>query len=149
MDQAMSESQQNYPSTILLVEDNPTDAMMTQEAFAENGIETRLHVVEDGIKAIDYLHSAAEPPCLIVLDLNLPRMSGIEFLEVIKADDAFKSIPVVVLTTSKARDDIAKAYASHANCYITKPVDFQVFVEVIKSLDEFWFGFATLPSSRD
>lgn len=145
----MSKPSQNYPSTILLVEDNPTDAMMTQEAFAENDIKTRLHVVEDGIKAIDYLNSAEEPPCLILLDINLPRMGGIEFLEVIKADDAFKSIPVVVLTTSKARDDISRAYALHANCYMTKPVDFRVFVELVKSLNEFWFNFATLPSRRD
>lgn len=134
-------------STILLVEDNPTDVMMTREAFEENNISRRLHAVEDGMQALDYLEAADTLPSLILLDLNLPRMSGRELLGKLKTHERFKSIPVVVLTTSNANDDVSNAYALHANSYITKPVDFTKFVEIIRSLDEFWFWHATLPGT--
>jgi CheY-like chemotaxis protein len=109
-----------------------------------------LHVVEDGVAALEYLkrdggHSAAPRPGLILLDLNLPRKSGREVLEELKSDPALMNIPVVVLTTSKSEEDVVKSYGLHANCYITKPVDFAKFTDVIRTISEFWFGVVTLP----
>jgi CheY-like chemotaxis protein len=138
---------------ILLVEDSPTDVMMTREAMAYYKVLNPLHVVEDGVEAMAYLrregpHREAPRPGLIILDLNLPRKSGREVLQELKADADLRQIPVVVLTTSKSEEDVARSYGLHANCYITKPVDFDRFVEVVRSINEFWFGVVTLPAAR-
>ncbi len=138
---------------ILLVEDNPADVRLTKEALREGRILNRLNVVKDGMEALSFLrregeHSSSPRPDLILLDLNLPRKDGREVLAEIKSDDEFKSIPVVVLTTSKAEEDILKSYKHHANCYITKPVDLDQFIGVTKSIEEFWLGIVQLPPKR-
>lgn len=138
---------------ILLVEDSPTDVMMTREALEYYKVLNPLHVAEDGVAAMEYLrrkgkHSAAPRPGLIILDLNLPKKSGREVLEELKADPDLMRIPVVVLTTSKSEEDVARTYGLHANCYITKPVDFVKFVEVVRSIKDFWFGVVTLPAAK-
>jgi CheY-like chemotaxis protein len=135
---------------ILLVEDNPTDVMMTREALAHHKIANPLHVAKDGVVAMQYLkregeYKAAKLPGLIILDLNLPRKSGREVLEEIKCDARLRAIPVVVLTTSRAEQDILRSYGLHANCYIAKPVDFSKFIDVVQTINEFWFGVVTLP----
>lgn len=135
---------------ILLVEDNPTDVMMIKEAFSHHKVLNPLHVAEDGVAAMQYLKregefSSATPPGLIILDLNLPRKSGREVLEEIKADPDLRAIPVVVLTTSKAEEDVLRSYGLHANCYIAKPVDFPKFIDVVRTINDFWFGVVTLP----
>ena len=136
---------------ILLVEDNPADVRLTLEAFHEGKILNNLIVAKDGVEAMDFLHrrgkyAAAVRPDLILLDLNLPRKDGREVLAEIKADPALMRIPVVVLTTSRAEMDIVKSYNLHANCYVVKPVDLDQFVNVIKSIDNFWLTAVTLPS---
>lgn len=143
-------SAQINPIEILLVEDNPGDVRLTREALAEGKIHNILHVVRDGEQAMAFLHR--EPPYqdtptpdIILLDLNLPRKDGREVLAEIKADEQLKYIPVVVLTTSAAEEDILRSYNLHANCYITKPVDFEQFLTVVKSLQEFWFAIVKLP----
>ena len=141
------------PIEILLVEDNPGDVRLTQEAFREGKLHTRLHVVSDGEAALELLrqrgaYAAAARPDLILLDLNLPRKDGREVLDEIKRDDALKSIPVVILTTSKAEQDILKVYNLHANCYITKPVDLEQFLGVVKAIEDFWLQIVKLPSHR-
>lgn len=138
---------------ILLVEDSPTDVLMTREALEYYKVLNPLHVVEDGVAAMEYLrregkHSAAPRPGLIILDLNLPKKSGREVLEELKADPDLMRIPVVVLTTSKSEEDVARTYGLHANCYITKPVDFVKFVDVVRSIKDFWFGVVTLPPAK-
>jgi two-component system response regulator len=135
---------------ILLVEDSPTDILMTREALEQAKLINRLHVVEDGAEALAFLHrqgqhAAVPRPDLILLDLNLPKKNGQEVLAELKADEVLKLIPVVILTTSKAEEDIVKAYGLHANCYISKPVDFASFVKIIQAIDYFWFGVVTLP----
>ena len=135
---------------ILLVEDSPTDVLMTQEALEQAKLLNHLHVVEDGVEALAFLYrqgpyAAAPRPDLILLDLNLPRKNGQEVLAELKADQDLKLIPVVILTTSKADEDIAKSYGLHANCYIAKPVGFASFVEVVQAIEYFWFGVVTLP----
>jgi len=140
----------NKPITILMAEDNPTDIMLTKEALAHAKVINTLHVVEDGIEALDFLHrrgnyAKVPRPDLILLDLNMPRKNGQEVLAEIKADDELKHIPVVVLTTSKAEEDVLKAYGLFANCYVIKPVDFDVFAEVVRSIQQFWFSVVTLP----
>ncbi len=135
---------------ILLVEDSPTDAMMTREALEYYKLLNPLWIVEDGVEAMAYVrregaHRAARRPGLIILDLNLPRKSGQEVLQELKSDPELKSIPVVVLTTSKCEEDVARSYGLHANCYITKPVDFAKFCEVARTINDFWFGVVTLP----
>ena len=139
------------PIEILLVEDNPADVRLTQEALKEGKVRNNLHVARDGIEAIEYLRRlgkwAGSPrPDLILLDLNLPRKDGREVLFEIKNDPELKAIPVVVLTTSSAEQDIFKSYTLHANCYITKPVDLEQFVQVVKSIDDFWLTVVRLPS---
>ncbi|MDA8169642.1 MAG: response regulator [Nitrospiraceae bacterium] len=139
---------------ILLVEDNPGDVFLIKEALSDGKIRNELHVVTDGEEATEYLykqgrHMGAHRPELILLDLNLPRKSGREVLEEIKADPELKSIPVVVLTTSKAEEDILKSYNLHANCYITKPVDLEQFLNVVKSIEDFWLTIVKLPSRAD
>lgn len=135
---------------ILLVEDNPGDVRLTQEALREGKIRNHLFVAKDGVEALAILrhegpHAQAPRPDLILLDLNLPRKDGREVLADIKADEALRRIPVVVLTTSKAEEDILRTYDLHANCYITKPVDLEQFIAVVKSIDEFWFTVVKLP----
>ncbi|MEX3955048.1 response regulator [Trinickia sp. EG282A] len=135
---------------ILLVEDSPSDAMMTREALLEYRVLNPLHVAEDGVAAMRYLKQRgpdglAHRPGLIILDLNLPKMSGREVLQELKRDPALSDIPVVVLTTSKAEEDVLRSYGLHANCYITKPVDFEKFTEVVRSISDFWFSVVTLP----
>ena len=139
------------PIEILLVEDNPGDVRLTQEALKESKVTNNLHVAEDGMEALDFLyhkgnHTDAPRPDLILLDLNLPKKDGRELLEDIKADEELKRIPVVVLTTSKAEEDIYRMYDQHANCYITKPIDFDQFIEVVKSIEDFWLTIVKLPS---
>jgi two-component system, chemotaxis family, response regulator Rcp1 len=136
---------------VLLVEDNPGDVRLTKEALKEVKFVNALHVVEDGVEAIAYLRCqgryAGQPrPDLILLDLNLPRMDGRQVLSVVKQDPELRRIPVVVLTTSQAEADIARAYDLHANCYITKPVGIDQFIEVVKSIESFWLAIVQLPS---
>lgn len=138
---------------ILMVEDNPADMRLTVEALREGKVHNRLHWVKDGMEALAFLrqqgdYSSAPRPELILLDLNLPKKSGREVLEEIKQDDQLKRIPVVILTTSAAEEDIVRTYDLNANCYITKPVDFEKFVQVIRAIDQFWLGLVTLPSSE-
>jgi len=135
---------------ILLVEDNPADARLTMEALKDTKIRNKLIVVEDGVEAIAYLrregkYAKVARPDLILLDLNLPRKDGREVLAEIKADDYLKRIPVVILTTSKAEQDIVKTYNLHANCYITKPVDLEQFITVVKAIEDFWLTIVKLP----
>jgi chemotaxis family two-component system response regulator Rcp1 len=135
---------------ILLVEDNPGDVRLTREALIENRIQNNLFVVEDGVEALAFLHQenqyADSPrPDLILLDLNLPKMDGREVLAEIKADPDLKRIPVVILTTSEAERDIFETYNLHANCYISKPVDLDRFIEVIKQMEGFWLTIVKLP----
>ena len=135
---------------ILLVEDSPADVLLTREAFEQNKILNSLHVAEDGVQAMDFLHkrgayASAPRPDLILLDLNLPRKNGREVLAEIKADPELRKIPIVVLTTSSAEEDILKAYDLNANCYVVKPVGFDNFMEAIHSIRHFWFSIVTLP----
>lgn len=140
----------NYKPRILLVEDNPADIRLTKEALKESDSETILDVVTDGEEALDFLflrntHSTAQRPDIILLDLNLPKRTGLEVLKEVKADESLKKIPVIVLTTSDAHHDITRAYEAHANCYILKPVDFDEFAEVIRLIETFWLRTAKLP----
>lgn len=139
------------PADILLVEDNKGDVRLLQEAFKDGKIVVNLHVVEDGVEAMAFLrhqgkYANVPRPDMVLLDLNLPRKDGREVLAEIKSDVALKRIPVVVLTTSSSGEDILKSYDAYANCYITKPVDLNQFVEVIKSLENFWLTLVKLPS---
>ena len=141
------------PIEILLVEDNPGDVRLTIEALKEAKVINHLTVVKDGVEALTVLrrqgsYTAAPRPHLIVLDLNLPRKDGREVLADIKADDNLKRIPVVVLTTSQDEQDVLKSYNLHANCYITKPVDLDQFVRVVRSIEDFWLGIVVLPISH-
>jgi two-component system, chemotaxis family, response regulator Rcp1 len=138
------------PIEILMVEDSPSDALISREALAYAKVLNHLHVVEDGVRAIAFLrregpYVQAPRPDLILLDLNLPKKDGREVLAEVKADDQLKTIPVVVLTTSGAEEDILRAYGLHANCYITKPVDFVRFAEVVRAIEHFWFTIVSLP----
>lgn len=135
---------------ILLVEDNPGDARLTLEAFKEGKVINSVTVVRDGVEALAYLrrqepYTNARQPDMVLLDLNLPRKDGREVLAEIKSDERLRQIPVVVLTTSAAEEDIARAYSSHANCYITKPVDLEQFLRVVHSIESFWLNFVKLP----
>lgn len=142
------------PIEILLVEDNSLDVKLTREALKEGKVKNNLHVVRDGEEALDFLfrrgaHVKAAKPDIILLDLNLPRVDGREVLAAVKADAGLRRIPVVVLTTSKADQDILRSYHLNVNCYITKPVDMNQFIDVIKAIDHFWFSVVTLPDGRD
>ena len=135
---------------VLLVEDSPSDARLTQEAFKDGKIRNNLTIVTDGAEAMAYLlregkYSAAERPDLVLLDLNLPKIDGREVLRRIKTDPDLQRIPVVILTTSEAEEDIAKAYEYHANCYIRKPVDLTRFLEIICTIENFWLTVVKLP----
>jgi CheY-like chemotaxis protein len=140
------------PVEILLVEDSPSDTELTVEALQEAKVRNHLSMVEDGVQALEFLrrqgkYAEAPRPDLIMLDLNLPRKDGREVLAEIKSDDRLKTIPVVVLTTSRAEQDVLQAYRFHANCYITKPVDFEQFLSVVRSIESFWLMLVTLPSA--
>jgi CheY-like chemotaxis protein len=135
---------------VLLVEDNPGDVRLTQEAFKDGRVYVNLTVAGDGVEAMEILRRegvyASKPrPDLILLDLNLPRKNGREVLEEIKADEELKRIPVIVMTTSKAEQDIYRAYNLNANCYVTKPVDLDDFLNVVRSIEDFWLTIVTLP----
>jgi len=135
---------------ILLIEDNPGDARLTQEALNDGKVKNNLHIVYDGVEATDFLfkrnkYKDAPRPDLILLDLNLPKKSGKEVLAEIKVDENLKSIPVIILTTSKAEVDILKSYKLHANCFLTKPIDLIKFFEMIKSIEGFWLTLVKLP----
>jgi CheY-like chemotaxis protein len=138
---------------VLLVEDDPGDVLMTQEAFEQYQIRGRLHVVSDGEQALRFLRKSGDyvdvpTPGLILLDLNLPRRNGLEVLAELKADSRLLSIPVIVLTTSQAEEDIVRSYSLHANAYISKPVDFDRFIAVIGQIDDFFLGLVRLPAAQ-
>jgi CheY-like chemotaxis protein len=142
--------QDGTPIEVLLVEDDPGDVLMTQEAFEMHKVRNRLTVVSDGAEALSYLrregqYADAVRPDLVLLDLNLPRRDGRQVLEEIKKDDELCRIPVVVLTTSSADEDILRSYQLHANAYVTKPVDFEQFISVIRQIDEFFVSVVKLP----
>jgi CheY-like chemotaxis protein len=135
---------------VLLVEDDPGDVLMTREAFEHHKLRNKLHVVADGVEALQFLrregeHADAPRPGLVLLDLNLPRKDGREVLAEIKSDESLRSIPVVVLTTSEAEEDILRSYDLHANAYVTKPVDFDRFIDVIRQIDDFFVTVVKLP----
>ncbi|KQY37383.1 MULTISPECIES: response regulator [Nocardia] len=142
------------PVDILLVEDDPGDELMTREAFEDNKIGNTLHVVRDGQEALDFIYRTgayvdAPRPDLILLDLNLPKYDGRQVLEKIKADPELSHIPVVVLTTSAAEEDILRSYKLHANAYVTKPVDLDQFIAAIRQIDEFFVQVVRLPRVRE
>ncbi|MGO1049636.1 response regulator [Crossiella sp. CA198] len=141
------------PIEVLLVEDDPGDVLMTTEAFEENKVGNRLHVVSDGVAAMAFLrregqYDQAPRPDLVLLDLNLPKMDGREVLQEIKNDPALRRIPVVILTTSEAEEDVLRSYQLHANAYVTKPVDFEQFVKVVRQVDDFFLTVVRLPRSE-
>ena len=136
---------------ILLVEDNPGDARLTQEAFRESKVANNLHVVSDGALAMEFLrrqgpYAKAPRPDIVLLDLNLPKKDGRQVLVEMKSDPELKSIPTVVLTTSEAEQDIVQSYQLHANCYLTKPVDLDKFLKIIRCIEDFWLTFVKLPT---
>jgi two-component system, chemotaxis family, response regulator Rcp1 len=138
------------PIDILLIEDNPADVRLTREALKEAKVLNTLHIAEDGMEALAFLRkqgqfAGSSTPDLILLDLNLPKKDGREVLAEIKQDEALKRIPVVVLTTSRGEEDIMRSYDLHANAYVTKPVDLKHFLEVIRTIEEFWLAVVTLP----
>ncbi len=141
---------QTKPIDILLIEDNPGDVRLTQEAFSQSNLWVDLHVVVDGVEALDFLShtgkfSKESRPDLILLDLNLPRKNGREVLEEIKSDPELRAIPIIVLTTSKAEEDIDQVYGLLANCYISKPIDFDRYAQVVKTIEYFWLNLVKLP----
>jgi CheY-like chemotaxis protein len=141
------------PVEILLVEDDPGDVLMTREALAESKVLNNLTVVSNGEEALRYLlqegeYAGAVRPDLVLLDLNLPRVDGREVLARVKADERLRTIPVVILTTSEAEEDVLRSYQLHANAYVTKPVDFESFVDVIRQVDDFFISVVRLPRSR-
>ena len=138
------------PIEILLVEDNPGDMRLTKEALKEGKVYNNLHWAQDGVEALEFLrregkHAKAPRPDIILLDLNLPKKDGREVLSVIKNDDQLKHIPVVVLTTSKAEEDVVRSYNLHANCYVKKPTDLDEYMEVIRACENFWLHVVRLP----
>jgi len=141
------------PVEILLVEDNPGDHRLTKEALHEGKVYNNLHWVQDGVEALDFLkrrgrHAGAPRPDIILLDLNLPKKDGRQVLSEIKQDQDLRSIPVVILTTSAAEEDVLRSYDLHANCYVTKPVDLEKFIVVVQSIDRFWLSVVTLPPGK-
>ena len=130
---------------ILLIEDNDGDIILTQEALKEGKIKNQIAVARDGQEALDMLNNATVLPDLILLDINLPKVNGFEVLTTIKTDDRFKAIPVIMLSTSGAEKDILTSYNNYANCFITKPVDFIRFMDVVRSIENFWVSLVKLP----
>lgn len=138
------------PVQILLIEDNPADVRLTREMLSEGRIINRLHVVTDGEQAVEYVRGLGvfadrSLPDLILLDLNLPRRDGLEVMADLKGDPVYRQIPIVVLTSSKAESDMFQSYALHANCYISKPVDLSQFMDVVRSIEDFWLSIVRLP----
>ena len=141
------------PAHILLIEDNPGDVQLAKEALEESKMYNTLNVVYDGEEALNYLfrlgdHKEAQIPDLIILDLNLPKIDGREVLRRLKTDKELKKVPVVILTTSKAEEDIIQSYEYHANCYVTKPLDLNNFIKVVKTIEDFWMGIVMLPKTK-
>jgi len=141
------------PVEILLVEDNPGDYRLTQEALREGKVYNNLHWAKDGVEALEFLsqrgkYEGVPRPDIILLDLNLPKKDGREVLAEIKSDEALRPIPVVILTTSQAEEDVLRSYDLHANCYVTKPVDLEKFITVVQSIDRFWLTVVTLPQAK-
>ena len=141
------------PVEILLVEDNPGDYRLTQEALREGKVYNNLHWAQDGVEALEFLHQRGKyanvpRPDIILLDLNLPKKDGRQVLSEIKSDEALRPIPVVILTTSQAEEDVLRSYDLHANCYVTKPVDLEKFIVVVQSIDRFWLTVVTLPPGK-
>ena len=139
------------PVEILLVEDNPGDYRLTQEALREGKVYNNLHWVQDGVEALEFLrqrgrYADVPRPDIVLLDLNLPKKDGREVLSEMKGDASLRTIPVVILTTSQAEEDVVRSYDLHANCYVTKPVDLEKFITVVQSIDRFWLTIATLPT---
>jgi len=152
MDGYINAQTSDMPFKILLIEDSPADVRLTREALIDAKLIHELFVINDGVEALTFLyqkdeHKDAPRPDIILLDLNLPKKDGREVLEEIKTNDALKSIPIVVLTTSQAEEDILRSYNLHANCYVTKPVDITKFTEIIKSIENFWLTIVKLPSN--
>lgn len=148
----MNNQYHGEPIDILLVEDNPGDVRLAQEVFKEAKVKNDLHVVNDGVEAMAFLrkegkYKDAERPDIILLDLNLPKKTGHEVLAEIKSDDNLKRIPVVILTVSKDEEDVMKSYNLYANCFITKPVDLNQFLNVVKSIEDFWLTIVKLPKN--
>ena len=146
----MTNAIEGRPVEILLIEDNAGDVRLAREGLRECKLLNNLSVAEDGVKALSFLrregeHANAPRPDLIMLDLNLPKKDGREVLREIKEDDTLKSIPVVILTTSKAEEDIVKSYSLHANCYVTKPLAIEQFINVVQAIESFWFTIVKLP----
>jgi CheY-like chemotaxis protein len=140
------------PAEVLLVEDSPGDVRLTREALKEGKVRNNLSVVSDGVEAMEFLrregkYKDAPRPDIVLLDLNMPRKDGREVLAEMKSDEQLKRIPVVVLTTSEAEQDILRTYDLHANCYLTKPVDLEQFISIVKSVEDFWLTIVQLPKS--
>lgn len=133
---------------ILLVEDNEGDIILTKEALKEGRIKNQVWVAMDGQEALDLLNTAASLPDLILLDINLPKMSGLEVLGAIKKDDRLKMIPVIMLSTSETENDVLNSYANHASCFITKPVDYNRFMDIVRTIDDFWISIVRLPQNN-
>ena len=149
----MTDSTRGSPVEILLVEDNPGDVRLTREALKEGKVYSNLHWAKDGVEALEFLRHEGRfadvpRPDIILLDLNLPKKDGREVLSEIKNDEDLKRIPVVILTTSKAEEDVLRSYQLHANCYVTKPVDLEKFIVVVQSIDRFWLTVVTLPGGK-
>ena len=141
------------PIDILLVEDNPGDARLAKEALKDSKLRNNLYIADDGVEAMDFLRKVGKyadmpRPDLVILDLNLPKKDGREVLAEIKTDDDLKRIPVVILTISKAEEDILKSYNLHANCFISKPIDLDQFMKVVKSIEDFWLTIVRLPGDK-
>lgn len=150
----MTTTEMVHPIEILLVEDNPGDARLAKEALKESKLKNNLYIADDGVEAMDFLYKKGKytkmpRPDLVILDLNLPRKDGREVLNEIKTDENLKRIPVVILTISKAEEDILKTYNLHANCFISKPIDLDQFIKVVKSIEDFWLTIVKLPNGKD
>jgi len=143
-----------HPIEILLVEDNPGDSRLAKEALKESKLKNNLYIAEDGVEAMNFLYKTGKyskmpRPDLVILDLNLPKKDGREVLAEIKNDENLKRIPVVILTISKAEEDILKTYNLHANCYVTKPLDLDQFMKVVRSIEDFWLTIVKLPNGKN
>lgn len=154
MSDMISQSHQPHLVEVLLVEDNPGDARLTREALREGKLRNRIHHARDGVEALAFLRHEGEyrdapVPDIILLDLNMPRKDGREVLAEIKADPKLRFIPVVILTTSEAENDIVRSYELHANCYITKPVDLDKFTKIVHTIEDFWLEVVTLPNRSE